>query len=578
MFSKPLALVLLCASVVVPATTPLRADKVDLDRMTPVPDTEPIPVVDFVRTPVLRSPKINTAGTHIGAIITPSIDHTELMIYDLKNQKIERVGARGDAEVDNFEWLKPDHVLYEISVQKRGIIGLIAARVGRLSEAYPVVQYIASSLVAIPPDDRSHPLVRLASNSINTGNLAEVATLRTDVDTGGITDLSIDASDKTLDEVKENNDRHIVTRYPALEANEGFDYNYLADKDGKLAFAMKYSEVGDSQLYQFSGDKWTKCPEDLEDIEVFACGDNPGEIVAVGPRETGHPRPLQIMDAASGKPGDTLWEDKNYDFDGWLYRDPVSHKIVGAIYNRAAPEVTWFSTAYRDLQKVLDAKFPGMVVRILGTDDSGKIVLIQTSSDRQPPIYSWVNLEARTAGLIKNSQPWIDPKRMRPMGVMKFKTRDGKQLDAYVTMPEGASKQNPPPLIVIPADGIWDRHTWGYDSQAQFLASRGYAVLQPNHRGAVGYRWMFPKDDDWDFVKMYQDVVDATKKMVASGLVDSKRVGVMGSSFGGYLALSAATFEPDLYRCAVGISPNMISASRLKRVLILNTAIRSLFA
>lgn len=555
MFKKPLRLAFLAAAGLTPLASSVFADKLDLDRVTPVPDTEPIPALDFVRTPLLRSPKINRTGTHIGAIVTPSIDHTELMVYDLKTQKVERVGARGDAEVYNFEWLNPDRVLYQISVQKLGGIGLIAGKIGKLSESYAVVQYVGSSVIAIPPDDRSHPLVRLASNSINTGNYAEVVSLRTDVDTSGVADLSISADGKALDDIKENNDKHILTRYAALESIEGFDFRYLADKDGKLAYGMRYSESGDMSLHRFTGDKWIQCPEDLEDIDVVDCGDNPGEILVVGPRGTGQPRPLQIMDAASGKPGETILADKNYDFDGWLYRDPVSHAIVGAIYNRAAPEVVWFSEAYRNLQKVLDAKFPGMVVRILGTDDSGKIILIQTSSDRQPPIYNWVNLEARTAGLIKNSAPWIDPKRMHTMGVMKYKTRDGLQLDAYVMMPDGASKQNPPPLVVIPSDSAWDRHTWGYDSLAQFLASRGYAVLQPNHRGATGYRWMTPKEDDWNFVKMYQDVADATKKLVASGLVDSKRVGIYGTAFGGYLAMSAIAFEPDLYRCAVGISP-----------------------
>jgi dipeptidyl aminopeptidase/acylaminoacyl peptidase len=153
--------------------------------------------------------------------------------------------------------------------------------------------------------------------------------------------------------------------------------------------------------------------------------------------------------------------------------------------------------------------------------------------------------------MFNNSAPWIDPKRMRPTNVIKFKTRDGRRLDAYLTMPEGASKENPPPLIVLPHGGPHARDYWRFDAEAQFFASRGYAVLKPNYRGSPGYNWMFPIEDEWDFMKMHADVTDAARAMVASKLVDADRVAIMGASFGGYLAISGVVNEPGLYRCAI---------------------------
>jgi dipeptidyl aminopeptidase/acylaminoacyl peptidase len=156
--------------------------------------------------------------------------------------------------------------------------------------------------------------------------------------------------------------------------------------------------------------------------------------------------------------------------------------------------------------------------------------------------------------LIKHAAPWIDPARMQPMNPIKFKTRDGHRLDAYLTLPAGATKQNPPPLIVLPHDGPYMRSTWGFDPQVQFLASRGYAVLQPNYRGSTGYGWMFPREDDWAFNKMRDDVNDAAKAVATAGLVDSRRIAIMGSGFGGYLATAGVAGEPALYRCAVAIA------------------------
>ncbi|MFA5263620.1 MAG: alpha/beta fold hydrolase, partial [Opitutaceae bacterium] len=243
-----------------------------------------------------------------------------------------------------------------------------------------------------------------------------------------------------------------------------------------------------------------------------------------------------------------------YDFNGWLYRSPATQQIMGAMINRDGPRMIWFNEDYKNFQKLLDGMFPGVIVRIIGSDEAQKIFLIATFSDRQPVIYSWVDLEKRTGGLIKKSAPWIDPQRMQPMHIVKFKTRDGRRLDSYLTLPAGASKKNPPPLVVLPHGGPWARDNWGYDNEAQFLASRGYAVLQPNYRGSTGCNWMFPEKDEWDFRKMHDDVTDATKFMIASGLIDSGRIAIMGASFGGYLAVSGVVNEPSLYRCAVTIA------------------------
>jgi dipeptidyl aminopeptidase/acylaminoacyl peptidase len=226
------------------------------------------------------------------------------------------------------------------------------------------------------------------------------------------------------------------------------------------------------------------------------------------------------------------------------------------MFERDGPNMVWFTKQYRHLQTMLEGYFPGLVVRILGSDQAEKVFLVATFSDRQATRYYMVDLAKRTFGLFKDSQPWIDPTRMQPVNIIKFKTRDGRQLDAYLTLPAGASKEHPPALVVLPHGGPWVRDSWGFHArnEAQFLASRGYAVLQPNYRGSEGYDWMFSPEDRWDFRKMHDDVTDATKAMIESKLIDGSRVAIMGASFGGYLAISGVVNEPDLYRCAVTIA------------------------
>jgi dipeptidyl aminopeptidase/acylaminoacyl peptidase len=351
--------------------------------------------------------------------------------------------------------------------------------------------------------------------------------------------------------LRENNDSHILDHYPMPEG--GDTVGYIADKDGNLAFA-ELSHNGFLSLKRFVDRKWVHCPVDLENWSVFGCGNRPGELAARPPHTEGKPSPLVLLDATSGKRGDTLVDDKGYDFVGGVYRDPVSGEIIGATAIREGPHTLWFTDEYQKLQSTLNRSFPGVVVRILGSNEAQDFFLVVTYSDRQPPIYNWVDFKKHASGLFEKAAPWIDPNRMLPESIIRFKTRDGRQLDAYLTLPAGASRDRPAPLVVVPHGGPWVRDNWGFDGEAQFLASRGYAVLKPNYRASPGYAWMFPEGDQWEFVKMSHDVTDATKALLASGLVDPGRVAIMGGSFGGYLAINGVVDEPSLYRCAVAIS------------------------
>jgi len=559
MKSLPVAL---CLILLAAATRPMAASgRLDLDRETPVPATEQIPVMDFFRPLLLQQPILNPSGTHIAAIVTAAEDHHQLLVYELKNQKIEAVSYPGDRDIYQVDWLNDKRLVFQLSARKLYGVGLMAAEVGSLSEAYPLLQYYYSSVLTIPPQDRLRPLVWNRFDGLESGARHDlgVSVINTDIKNGKMVDLLGAAPDimMRVDYVRENNQRHILQTFPGPDT--GNTLGYIANIDGRLEFA-ETANNGVMTLHHLAGDRWERCPVDLDKIDIVGHGDEPGQLVVLGPRQEGKPRALQFVDGASGKLGEVLLQDNAYDFYsgglgyGWLYRDPVKHRIIGAIFDRKGPQVVWFSEEYRALQKILDGFFPGLVVRIIGSDEAQKIFMVATFSDRQPVVYNWVDLEKRTVGLIKRAAPWIDRARMQPMLPIKFKTRDGHQLDAYLTLPAGASKQNPPPLVVLPHGGPWARDSWGYNGEVQFLASRGYAVLQPNYRGSNGYYWMFPEADNWDFAKMHEDVTDATRTMRASGLIDPNRIAIMGGSFGGYLAVAGVVHNPSLYRCAVTIA------------------------
>jgi len=551
-----LALAALAASLVPDAAVSAK-DAIDLDRITPVPDGQQIPLADFFRPSLLREPRLSPAGTHIAAIVTAGEDNHLLFVYDVKSQKYEILGRNGDTDVTDVYWLSDKRLVFQLSTQKLYGIGLFAAEVGNLADTYPIQEYCGTRLIGIPRADRLNPIVwdsvdqlrppwrDMGAAILNSAKLSRAK----GVDLSTVSD-PYKFSD-VLQPMLENNDLYTLERYPVPEG--GDTSSYIPDKDGNLEFAVT-TRNGVFFLLRLADRAWVKCPVDPDKWTLMGCGNKPGQLIARPPHTTGRPSPLVFLDAATGKAGETLVDDKGYDFVGWVYRDPVSGEIIGASANREGPHQIWFDETYQRLQSILDRSFPGLVVRIIGSNEAQDFFLVLTFSDRQPAVYNWVDFKRHASGLFKKSQPWIDPKRMMPETIIRFKTREGPELDAYLTLPAGASKAHPAPLVVVPHGGPWVRDSWGYDSEAQFLASRGYAVLKPNYRASPGSAWKFPETDQWDFGKMSNDVTDATTALVATGVVDPRRIAILGGSFGGFLALMGVVENPSLYRCAVGIS------------------------
>ncbi len=543
----------LAAACLAAATRLSAADKLDLKRITPVPADQPIPIQDFFRTPLLYFPILNLSGSHIAAIVTDDKDKTALLVLDRTTGKFNTLSAPGERDVYNLFWLDDKRLLTRLSVYKLYGEGLFAQDVGKLSSGYPLIQLSATQLIGIPRKDRTHPLIWIGAGLEDGAGTMGVARVDTNLDTGMLMRVVRGSVDGEMwDKAREHNRRHITKLYPQPKdvASAGYNADYICDKDGELAFCY-VGKNGFHKLYRYTNEKWEACPIDFDQYDYVDVGDEPGQIVVRPLERTGKPLPLRFMNAATGELGQVLMQDKGYDVSPAVYRDRLTGDIVGLQFSRSGPQTVWFDAHYKEAQKLLEASFPGLVVRILDNNEAANLFLVATFSDRQPTIYQWVDTSKHTAGLIKNSQPWIDPKRMQPMNVMKFKTRDGLSFDAYVTLPAGATKENPPPLVVLCHGGPWARDNWGYNGEVQFLASRGYAVLQPNYRGSTGSDWQYPETDRYEFLKMHNDVSDAVTTLVKSGLVDAKRVGIMGASFGAYLALSGVVHENALYRCAV---------------------------
>jgi acetyl esterase/lipase len=532
----------------VPAAASL--EHAELERLVPVPADQPIPLTDFLRPNHFSRPQINRAGTYVAALASTELDTQDLMLVDLETGTADELSADVTQDVFSCDWLTDDRILFGTIWHKEYASQLRVAEVAHPGASYPVVRRSAVFLVGIPRSNPLRPILWLRGDAFSGD------------DEGAI---QIDA----LEHLDHSVARRRTTRY-MLNAQadvtmikvaktfppppSGIAAGYLTDKDGELAFEVDY-ENGAMYLNRLVRRHWERCPVDLDQVDVIGPGDKPGELIVVGPREPGRPRPVQRLDAETGRLGEVLYRDRQYDFyEERLYRDPGTGIVLGLQFNHRRPESVWFSKGYRSLQRRFEQEFPGKAVVIVGSDELDRRFLVHAYSDVDPGGYYLVELGRRSVKLLGKTAPWMDPARMRPMLSFSYRARDGSVVDGYLTLPAGAAKGRPAPLVVFPHGGPWTRDVWGYNPWVQLLANRGYAVFQPNYRGSLGYDWRFPEGDRYDFIKMSGDVTDGVQALIESGLVDRRRVAIMGASFGGYLALCGAVFEPGLYRCAITLS------------------------
>ncbi|HSN19538.1 MAG TPA: prolyl oligopeptidase family serine peptidase, partial [Usitatibacter sp.] len=168
---------------------------------------------------------------------------------------------------------------------------------------------------------------------------------------------------------------------------------------------------------------------------------------------------------------------------------------------------------------------------------------------------------------LADRSPWIKPREMSPMKAVRYRARDGLEIPAYLTLPKGSGGKDLP-LVVVVHGGPWvEGDSWWFDPEVQFLASRGYAVLQPNYRGTTRYGWKHYHSSfgQWGLA-MQDDIADGVKWAVAQGIADPKRVCIYGASYGGYAAMMGVAKTPDLFKCGidyVGVTdlPLLLSAT-----------------
>ena len=225
-------------------------------------------------------------------------------------------------------------------------------------------------------------------------------------------------------------------------------------------------------------------------------------------------------------------------------------KLIGIRYNADKPKTVWFDATAAQTQAAVDSALPDTFNRF---NVNQRRAIVFASSDVDPGEYFVFDQVSRTleeTGM--KTRPWIDAKRMAPMRPVSWPARDGMKMDGYLTLPLDYRPGLPVPLVLHPHGGPWAKDNWGYNSEVQFMANRGFAVLQPNFRGSTGFgaRHLRASYRQWGGT-MIDDMIDGVEWAIKQGFADPARIGVYGASYGGYAALMAMERRPDLFKWGV---------------------------
>jgi dipeptidyl aminopeptidase/acylaminoacyl peptidase len=272
---------------------------------------------------------------------------------------------------------------------------------------------------------------------------------------------------------------------------------------------------------------------------------------------------LVLLDVDTGKE-EMVESDpmKRVDFGGAVFSD-VTDEMIFTSYTDEKTRRYWKDKKFEADYKFLQKKLPNKEIGFASSTNDERMWLISAYSDTEPGETYLYNRDTKDLKLQYKIRDKINRADLAPMQSITYKSSDGLEIPAYLTLPKGASAKNLP-LVVFPHGGPWSRDTWGYNSYAQFLANRGYAVLAPNFRASTGFgkKFLNAGNNEWG-QKMQDDITWGVKHLVAQGIADPKRVGIMGGSYGGYAALAGVTYTPDLYAAAVAI----VAPSNLKTLL-----------
>ena len=479
-----------------------------------------IPMEDFFRNPEKSSFSISPNGNYI-AYMKPWKTRMNVFVMEIITKKETRLTSSQERGIYGFTWL----------TNKR--IGYVKDEGGNENTHFYAVNIDMSNEIDLTPFEN--------------------------VQTRIIDDLEDDPNHIIIGLNKRNPQIHDPYRINVndgkmelIAENPGNISEWMTDHDGKLRLATTSDGVNTSLLYrEKESDEFKLILTTDFKVSIsplFFTFDNKNLYVASnrGRDKTA----IFEFDLSKSKEGRLIFEHNEVDVSGLMF-SRKRKVLTGVNYTVAKNEMIFFDKWREDIQQKLEKKLPGYEVAITSFSKDETKAVVVTYSDKSRGTYYHYDVDKNKLIELGEVSPWLNEENMSEMKPVKYMSRDGLTINGYLTLPKGTNGKNLP-VVVNPHGGPWARDNWGYKSEIQFLANRGFAVFQMNFRGSTGYGREFWEKSFKEWGKsMQDDITDGVNWLIDEGIADPDRIAIYGASYGGYATLAGLAFTPDLYTCGV---------------------------
>lgn len=523
---------------------------------TPVAQAEISPSSHYARLPEFYTAKISPNGRWLAAVIENKGAYI-VRVFDLEDMDSEQVRATGigEAEIEWLKWANNEQILISYFTTRKE------------ASTY----YKMGTLIVMDKDMKNmKSVLRVKGRAVNGSRLKNKVTFRQFNNV--VVDHLVDDPDHILMAFGTEDQfapgvHKVSLKSGAPKKLIGGSTNtksWMTDLDGKIRVREGRSEhTGDYSLrVRENGTKnspWhmaTHYPGLESTTDVYGFMRNPNEMI-IGARNGKSTMGLYIYDLAQKKRTRKLFHHDIYDVDD-IVLSADGKKVVGVSYTADSNEIEFFDAEYKSRMAIIKAKLKGFNIRYLDQTPNGKKVIFKANSPSNPSILYLYDFDKDEMQIVGYDYPEIGKTLQADVTKVKYVARDGYKVPGYITTPpkiaDGAVAFKNLPFIILPHGGPYARDTASFDVLAQFFASRGYAVLQPNYRGSAGFGSAHLQAGRKNWEVMQEDVEDGVRWLIKKEYADPKRICIVGWSYGGYAALMGAIKNPELYVCTASIA------------------------
>ena len=498
---------------------------------------EQLPLETFFKKPQFAAFQLSPDGRELAAL-APINGRMNLVVVDLATRQPRAVTGIREQDVNGFVWANNERLLFFMDKDGSESFGIFAVNADG-SMARTLVEPFETQI------KEGHSVIRFTS-------ILDILENEPDY-------VLVSSNDRRASNPDVYKMNIINGRKKLVQRNPGNITGWLTDWDGKIVGAgyQDELEVGFLRLTDPSKDQWETIIQGRFDDPLFTpaavTADSEVGYVVSNLTPDGKPRDKAALYRYNFKTrqfGDLVYENAEVDCCN-VIQTRKKRDMIGVSYAVGKPEIVYLDERWKAIMASINAALPDTINIISSVDLDETIGVVTASSSKQPPRYYLYRFAENTLEWLADSRPWVDASQMAEIKPITFQARDGMTMHGYLTLPLGSNGKNLP-LIMNPHGGPWARDGWGFNSEVQFLANRGYAVLQVNFRGSTGFgmEHLYSGKKQWGQA-MQNDITDGVKWAIEQGIADAGRICIYGASYGGYATMAGLTYTPELYKCGI---------------------------